>query len=188
MGEKWIAVIGSPRRGKNTETLTDHIITGLKEKNVDVEKYFLESKDISTCNGCECCINAGMCNIQDDITEIIEQMKIADGYIFASPSYNYNMTAQMKALLDRTFCLNDYTDGWRSRLSPNKKAIVVGNCKGKTEEFMGYTVEGMRKALSELGIKIIDVIEYYGTKHVPVVDHDTIQGDIIERIKANGEI
>ena len=188
MGEKWIAVIGSPRRGKNTEELTDYIVRGLKEKNIDVEKYFLDSMNISTCNGCEYCINAGMCNIQDDITEIIEQMKIADGYIFASPSYNYNMTAQMKAFLDRTFCLNDYSDGWKSRLSLNKKAIVVGICKGKTEEFMGYTVEGMRKALSELGVKIIDIIEYYDTKYVPVADDDRIQEEIVARIRKNVEI
>jgi len=73
------------------------------------------------------------------------------------------MTAQMKALLDRTFCLNDYSNGWKIRLSPDKKAIIVGVCAG-----MGYTVEGISKPLSELGVKIIEVIEYYNTKHIPV--------------------
>ncbi|AOT68630.1 flavodoxin family protein [Geosporobacter ferrireducens] len=188
MGERWIAVIGSPRRGKNTELLTDYIIRGLNEKNIDVEKYYLDSKNIATCYGCEYCIKAGTCNIQDDITKIIEQMKIVDGYIFASPSYNYNMTAQMKALLDRTFCLNDYSNGWRSRLSTNKKAIIVGTCKGKTHEFMGYTVEGIMKTLSELGVKIIDVIEYYNTKHIPVADNDGIREDILVRVRNNREI
>ncbi|MFT5875545.1 MAG: multimeric flavodoxin WrbA [Clostridium sp.] len=72
-------------------------------------------------------------------------MKKADGYIFASPSYNYNMTAQMKSLLDRTFCLNDYRDGWASRLQPDKKAIIVGVCSGKTKDSMGYTIQGISK-------------------------------------------
>ncbi|SHJ30909.1 Multimeric flavodoxin WrbA [Geosporobacter subterraneus DSM 17957] len=183
MRRKWLAVIGSPRRGKNTDLLVDWIIEGLKQMNINVEKYYLDSWLISSCNGCEYCIETGKCHIQDGISEIIEQMKIADGYIFSSPSYNYNMTAQMKALLDRTFCLNDYRDGWKSRLSPNKKAIIVGICKGKTQESMGFTVAGMEKALTELGIEILDIIEYYDTKNIPVENNVTIQEDIMNRIK-----
>ncbi|MFZ5969774.1 MAG: flavodoxin family protein [Bacillota bacterium] len=189
MRKKWIAMIGSPRKGKNTELLTDYVIEGLKEKNIEVEKYFLNSSNISTCSGCEYCIKTGACNIQDDVTKIIEHMKVADGYIFASPSYNYNMTAQMKALLDRTFCLNDYSENmWKSRLSPGKKAIVVGVCAGKTEECMGYAVTGIVKALSELDVKIVDVIAYYNTKHMPVADNDKIRDSIVEQIRGNKEL
>ncbi|MBB6216012.1 multimeric flavodoxin WrbA [Anaerosolibacter carboniphilus] len=183
MSKNWIAVIGSPRKGKNTDLLTDYIISGLREKDIVVEKFYLDNRNISTCNGCEYCISAGICNIQDKLSEIIEHMKKADGYILASPSYNYNMTAQMKALLDRTFCLNDYSDGWKSRLSPGKKAIIVGVCKGPTQESMGYTVEGMVKSISELDVKIIDVIEYYNTKYVPVADNDSIRERMIERTR-----
>lgn len=174
MSEKWIAIVGSPRKGKNTDLLVDYIIKKLNEKDISVDKFILDSSNISTCSGCDYCIKTGKCIIQDDITKIIDNMKVADGYIFASPSYNYNVTAQMKALLDRTFCLNDYSNGWKSRLSPNKKAIVVGVCKGKTKESMGYTVECMSKSLSELGVKIIDTIEYYDTKNLPVANNDKI--------------
>lgn len=183
MRQKWIAVIGSARKGKNTELLIDYVISGLNEKNIDIEKYILDSENIATCNGCEYCIKTGTCRIYDDITGIINKMKEVDGYIFASPAYNYNMTAQMKALLDRTFCLNDYSDGWKSRLSPDKKAIIVGVCKGKTKEFMGYTVTGMSKSLSELGIEIVDIIEYYNTKNMPVENNDTIRESIFKRIR-----
>ena len=143
----------------------------------------MDSRNISTCTGCEYCIKAGNCIIQDDVTEIIDNMKKADGYIFASPSYNYNMTAQMKSLLDRTFCLNNYSNGWKSRLSPDKKAIVIGVCAGKTKESMGFTVEGISKTLSELDVIIIDVIEYYNTKHIPVANNDKIREETIERIR-----
>jgi multimeric flavodoxin WrbA len=187
MDKKWIAVVGSPRRGKNTELLVDYIIDGLKEKNIKVDKFFLDSDNISTCTGCEYCIKTGTCIIQDDITKIIQEMEDADGYIFASPSYNYNVTAQMKALLDRTFCLNDYSNGWKSRLAPNKKAIVVGVCKGTTKESMGYTVECMSRSLSELGVKIVDIIEYYNTKNLPVDANNSIKQSILEMIRDNKE-
>jgi len=46
---------------------------GLNEKNIEVDKYFLGSSNISTCTGCEHCIKTGTCSIQDDVTEIIEK-------------------------------------------------------------------------------------------------------------------
>lgn len=183
MDKKWIAVVGSPRKGKNTELLVDYIIQGLKEKNNEVEKFLLSSKNITTCTGCEYCIKDGTCIIKDDFSQIIEGMKIADGFIFASPSYNYNVTAQMKALLDRTFCLNDYSNGGISRLPPNKKAIVIGVCKGKIRESMGYTMESMIKTLTELDVEIINTIEYYDTKDLPVANNDSIQEKVEELIR-----
>ena len=98
------------------------------------------------------------------------------------------MTAQMKSLLDRTFCLNDYSKNvWKSRLSPDKKAIIIGVCAGETKESMGYAIEGIRKPLSELGVKIIDVIEYYDTKHMPVANNDFIRENTIEKIRNQRE-
>ncbi len=189
MGGKWIAIVGSARRGKNTELITDYMIKALEEKEIEVGKYILSSENISTCFGCEYCIKTGKCNIDDDVSKIIENMKSSDGYILASPSYNYNMTAQIKALLDRTFFLNDYSDGtWKSRLPSNKKAIVVGTCKGKSKESMGYTVEGMKKALLELDIDVVDEIEYYDTKYMPVETNEDIEVRILERIKNNEKI
>ncbi|MCT4507414.1 MAG: flavodoxin family protein [Tepidibacter sp.] len=189
MFKKWIAIVGSARNGKNTELITDYIIKALKQKEIYVEKYILGAENISTCSGCEYCIKTGECNINDGVSKIIENMKSADGYILASPSYNYNMTAQMKALLDRTFCLNDYSDGkWKSRLSSNKKAIVVGTCKGKSKECMGYTVEGMKKGMLELDINVVDEIEYYNTKYMPVEMNEGIEERILDRIKNNRKI
>lgn len=181
MGENWIAVVGSSRKGKNTDLLVDYIIQALNELNIKVDKFILDNRNISTCSGCESCLKTGVCIIRDNMTPIIDGMKVADGYIFASPSYNYNVTAQMKALLDRTFCLNDYNNGWKSRLSSNKKAIVVGVCKGKTQESMGYTVECISKSLSELGVNIVETIEYYDTKNLPVANNDGIKKNIIEK-------
>ncbi|MDS0524242.1 flavodoxin family protein [Clostridium sp. SHJSY1] len=183
MENKWIAVVGSPRKGKNTDLIVDFVIEGLEQKNIEVDKFYLDSDNISTCRGCEYCISIGNCIIEDDITNIIDRMKDADGYILASPSYNYNMTAQMKSLLDRTFCLNDYSNGWKSRLAPNKKAIIVGVCAGKTKESMGYTIEGMIKPISELGVKVVEVIEYYNTKEKSVKNNDNIRKEITKKIK-----
>ncbi|MBN2898371.1 MAG: flavodoxin family protein, partial [Clostridia bacterium] len=143
----WIAVVGSPRRGENTERLVDVIAEALAENSIVVKKFYLDQGQMSPCTNCEYCMQTGNCLIDDEITEILQAIKTADGIILASPSYNYNVTAQMKVLLDRSFVLNDYTDSlWRSRVPAGKKAILAGVCKGKTEESMGYTLEAMRKS------------------------------------------
>jgi len=187
MKEKWIAVVGSPRKGKNTDLLTDYIIEALSEKNIQVDKFILDSRNISTCSGCECCMEDGKCVINDDVSKIIEAMKNADGFIFASPSYNYNVTAQMKAFLDRTFCLYDYSEVCTSRLSQDKNAIVVGVCRGRAEESMGYTIECMYKSLSELGVNIYGRLGYFNTKYLPVEDNGVIKENIERLLSSAGE-
>ena len=171
----------------NTETIVDYIIEGLSGYDIQVEKYFLDSSNISTCTGCELCFTNGECVIQDEIAIVIEQMRLADGFIFASPSFNYNVTAQMKAVLDRTFCLNDYSNGWKSRLS-NKKAIIVGVCKGQSRELMGFTIAGMSKTLSDLDVDIVDKIEYYNTKNQPTLLNEELKVELIGRIRSNKQM
>ncbi|OPJ64022.1 flavodoxin family protein [Clostridium oryzae] len=188
MDKKWLAMVGSSRSGKNTDLLVDYVIDGLKYKGIAIDKYILNSSNISTCNGCEYCINTGKCRINDEAAKIISSMKEADGYIFASPTHNYNMTAQMKALLDRTFCLNDYSNGWKSRIAAGKKAILIGVCGGGTKESIGYTIEGMNKVISELGVEIIEEIEYYNSKNNPVYKNAIIKEEIVQRIRENKKI
>ncbi len=189
MNKQWIAIIASARRDKNTEALTDYFISALSEKDIIVKKFALESQHISTCTGCEYCIKTGNCKIKDDVTDLIESMKQADGFIFASPTYNYNISAQMKAFLDRTFCLNDYNGGvWSSRLSQGKKAIIVAVCAGNTEDSMGYTVKGMMTPITELGIDVVDVFEYYNTKNSPVYENKIIGNNIFNRVRSNSLI
>lgn len=180
---RWIAVVGSPRRGGNTELLVDYLIEELKVKNIRTDKFILNSRNISACTGCEQCMKTGTCIIKDDVSCLIDEMKDADGLILASPSYNYNVTAQMKSFLDRTFCLNDYSE-YKSRLSPGKKAVVAGVCRGKNRESMGFTIESMSRTLCELGIDVVGVIEYYDTKNLSVADNDCIRGQVAETMKS----
>jgi len=142
-------------------------------------------KVLHPCINCEYCINGGRCYIDDEISPILEHMKNCDGLILASPSYNYNVTAQMKVLLDRSLSLNDFTGPvWQSRVKSGTKAIVAGVCKGNVRESMGYTTQAMHKVLDELEIEVLDVIEHYGTKHTIVGEYLVQRNLIKERIEA----
>ena len=146
---KWIAVLGSPRRGKNTETLIDYYIEELELLGKDVEKFVLSEIELNVCIGCEKCIKNNICRYNDDITLIIDKMKMAEGIILGSPAYNYNVTSHMKILLERLFSMFNFGRGsWTSGLgSMDKKAILIGVCAGPDDYSMGFTVEAMRRVM-----------------------------------------
>jgi Multimeric flavodoxin WrbA len=53
------------------------------------------------CLGCFACQKTGKCVIKDDMNEIVPKMEHADVLVFATPIYYYEMSGQMKTLLDR---------------------------------------------------------------------------------------
>ena len=70
----------------------------------------LRGRSIAFCMGCLACQSAGQCVIQDDAVEIAEKMGRAEVIAFATPIYYYEMSGQMKTLLDRANALfaSDY--------------------------------------------------------------------------------
>lgn len=70
------------------------------------------SRKIAGCLGCNACYrNGGTCVQKDDMTEIREKMLAADIIVLASPIYFYSMTAQMKAVIDRTYAFYQQLEG-----------------------------------------------------------------------------
>lgn len=63
--------------------------------------YFSGEKNIGFCKGCLACTKTNRCVIKDDAAELVEKMLAADVIAFATPIYYYEMSGQMKTLLDR---------------------------------------------------------------------------------------
>jgi multimeric flavodoxin WrbA len=101
---KVVAFNGSPRKDGNTSRLIKHVFAKLEEESIECELVELSGKIIRGCRACmRCRQNLDMkCIIDDDIVnECIEKMIEADGIILGSPTYFANLTAEMKALIDR---------------------------------------------------------------------------------------
>lgn len=102
MSKKILVISTSPRMGGNSETLAEEFIRGAKEAGHETEKVCLYDKTIGFCKGCLACQQTETCVIHDDAAAIIDQMRQADVVVFATPVYFYEMSGQMKTLLDRT--------------------------------------------------------------------------------------
>ena len=98
---KIIAIMGSPRRGGNTDLLLDSFLRGVKEGGGEYEKLFISDLDISPCRECLDCEEDGECVISDDMQSVYRKLLKSDKIVLASPSFFYGFPAQMKALIDR---------------------------------------------------------------------------------------
>jgi multimeric flavodoxin WrbA len=96
----------SPREKGNTEILMDAVLAGAEELGAETELYRVAGKDIRPCDACGFCFKTGECPIEDDMQELYGKMLSADGILFGTPVYFYNMTAQGKCVIDRTIALN----------------------------------------------------------------------------------
>ena len=101
---KVLALNGSPRKNGNTAILIDMVLAELEKAGIETERVQLGGKAIHGCTACRKCFeNKNMrCVIENDIlNEVVAKMAEADGIIIGSPTYFANVTAEVKALIDR---------------------------------------------------------------------------------------
>ena len=96
-----IVISTSLRRGSNSDMLADRFVEGAEAAGNNVEKIALTGKDIQFCKGCLACQQLGRCVIQDDVNDIMTKVLAADVVAWATPIYYYEMSGQMKTLIDR---------------------------------------------------------------------------------------
>ena len=128
MSKNIVVLSGSPRREGNTERLAAAFIEGAEAAGKSVVKFRTADMKIGGCMGCEHCVEEkGVCVQKDDMPRILEALKAADALVLVSPIYYFDLTAQLKLALDRTFAL--LTVG-----TPIKAAAFLITCGDDTEK------------------------------------------------------
>lgn len=99
---KKILIISTSLRGvSNSHLLAESFAGGARDAGNNVELITLHDKEIKFCIGCLNCQKTGKCVIKDDAPAIVEKMHDADVLVLATPIYYYEMSGQLKTLLDR---------------------------------------------------------------------------------------
>ncbi len=101
MSKKILIVSTSPRKNSNSEALALAFADGAKEAGHEVDFISLRGKTVNFCRGCFVCQKKLRCVIRDDADEICQKALTADVLVFATPIYYYEMSGQLKTLLDR---------------------------------------------------------------------------------------
>jgi len=102
---KLLAIVGSPRLEGNTNYLVDQALGEAAKLGAQTEKLVLSQYEVNPCLGHEDCTSFDSCQQKDDTGWILDRFCEADGVILATPVYWYNVSAQMKAFIDRNYVL-----------------------------------------------------------------------------------
>ncbi|KLU67356.1 2-amino-4-deoxychorismate dehydrogenase [Desulfosporosinus acididurans] len=117
---KVIAVNGSPRKTWNTASLLHKALEGAESVGAQTEIVHLYDLNFKGCISCFACKrknakNAGHCAVQDDLKIVLEKVLAADVLLIGSPIYFGNVTAEIRAFLERLLFSNlSYNEGHRS--------------------------------------------------------------------------
>lgn len=99
-----LGICGSPRK-QSTDYVLNEALKILEERGFETEFFGVRGKDISPCMHCDYCMRKGECIQKDDMYEVYPLMTEAEGIIMATPIYNGGLSAQLKAIMDRTRAL-----------------------------------------------------------------------------------
>ena len=171
--KKMLGIAGSPRKGGNSDVLMKRILKGARDEGIATEEIQLRDYQFQPCNGCERCHKDKRCTgLQDGMQLIYPKIRESGGMVVISPIYSYNMTALMKAFIERLYSFYDFSDerpgNWSSQLAnQGRKAMiaVVGEQNTRKEGGMDLTLETIRRNIEALGYEVTDELPVLGIFH-----------------------
>lgn len=186
---KILAIVGSPRKGKNNDTLVEHMLKGMRDTNItkmSIEKLYADKLDVSSCKACDACAKKRGCILQDDMKELYKKFDEADIVILSSPLYFNSISGKVKTIIDRNQAI------WSS------KYVLGESLIDKEKSRLGYFIctAGMPESpeLFDATLPIIDLFfksintEHKGNLFVANVDEVSVLEDkkILEKANAIG--
>jgi multimeric flavodoxin WrbA len=152
---KVLAVIGSPRRGGNTEILVSRIAEGAASAGATVEIVRLGDLRIRECDGCHACWQGRPCSKDDDMRALYGKIAASEIIVLGAPVYWYGPTALMKAFIDRFVYFNSEANRPMVR---GKRAAVAVVLEETHEETWRPVVDFFQKSLGYLEMNLAGTV------------------------------
>lgn len=178
-----VGVVGSPRKGGNTEVLVKEALEAAREGGAETVLFHLAEMTVSPCQGCLVCKKEGRCVQQDDMQKIYEAFEKADGFVLGSPVYFATVSAQFKAMMDRFIALID--ENFRSRLPEGKRALLIFPQGDEREDAYLEGLSCVETTCEWLGIEVIGRIIAAGVEEPGEVADDK---ELIRRVREKGRM
>jgi len=128
---KILGISGSPTADGNNENLIDTVLSVAKARGFETDSIVLSSVKIAPCTACGACGRGESCTISDDMDAVYSRLTDADGIIVSSPVYFGSVSAQLKALFDRSVLLRRQGFKLKNKLGA---AMAVGGSRNGGQE------------------------------------------------------
>jgi NAD(P)H-dependent FMN reductase len=171
--KKILILCGSGRRHGNSEKLADAFIKGAAFHN-GITKMTLADKKIAPCRNCNYCQeHHGECAIRDDMQEIIIALQNNDILVLCSPVYYLGFSAQLKAVIDRTYA--------ESAIGRKIQSAILLSVAAKKEAFVSDCMRNAYRQLCDyLGFQNLGMISAQGFENPNDIENSSILIDGFE--------
>ena len=147
-----LILVGSARNG-NSLFAAKQIEKQISEMEfIDSEIIQLSNYEIHCCDGCLECDSTSKCHYDDDVENLLEKVKKADGIVFISPTRWSLLSGDMKVFMDR---LNPLAG---KEILDNKKSflIAIGQTNSEESDSISKALESLRFFSDDAGFEFID--------------------------------
>lgn len=174
---KILGFMGSPRLKGLCAQFTENALRGAASAGAETRQFNLAKQHIMYCRGCYKCVHRnhhlpmGICPLRDDMPMILREYLAVDGYIMASPVYDFTVPSVMKAFIERRFPLFYKSKGERgipdARVKQNfkKKAFLLAT--GSAGEEFSEIAEPCFEVMS--GHFMVEEIEVIAKRYVGLI-------------------
>lgn len=179
--KKIMIIDGGPRKTFNTASMLQKFAEGASSVSGDIEvkTVRLYGTDYKGCMSCMACKVKGkasqVCKFKDAITPVLEEIASADGLVLGSPNYFGEITAQMRAFLERLafpwLSYNDY-----SITAPKRMPVVLVETMNGTPEYNNDHGYGSMEHCITQALGQPEKLIAYNTYQVKNYDHYELGG------------
>ncbi|MHC4622378.1 MAG: flavodoxin family protein [Planctomycetota bacterium] len=173
MSKEVVGIVGSYRKGHIIDSAVSAVLKGAEEGGAATKMIYLTDKHIEFCTNCRTCtqekdVSRGKCVHEDDMEEILKEIKMADGVVLGSPINFFTVTAVMKEFVERLVGFAYWPWGRGApRLrtkKPSKKAVIITS--SACPAFIGRilmpnALSVMKAAAQTMGAKVVRKL-YFG--------------------------
>lgn len=132
-----VCLYGSPRVKGNSTAIARKFCETAEQKGAKIQSWILNKLDYRGCQACYGCKGkSDKCVVKDDLTEVLEAVRGTDILVLASPVYYGDVSAQLKAFIDRnfSFLVPDFVNASKPHRLSGDKTLVMILTQGNPEE------------------------------------------------------
>jgi multimeric flavodoxin WrbA len=132
-----VTILGSPRKQGNTNQVLVWVEQALVEAGHVIVRFDLADYVVHGCSGCGHCqltkAHMPSCAQDDDANLLLGAIQHSDAFILASPVYCWGLSSQMKAFVDRTYCVTHGAGDEAVNLFSQRRGALVVTAEGPLE-------------------------------------------------------
>lgn len=178
-----LALMGSPRKNKNTDKALDLVLNAMDKKEFEIKKITIKDLKINPCTGCDYCGHKEGCVQKDDMDILYDEFDLAEIVILAAPVYFNSFNGMTKNIIDRCqkYWSLKYSHGNSYKRGQDRRGICicVGGAPFSFDGFIGINpiTDFFFKALN------VDHIGNYfisNTDDKPLEDRQIVRHNLME--------